>query len=96
MGSLVFLRGHVLENDTQGLRLSTLDIKCSVHCTVLTLMRVAVTRLLPIYRPNHSHTIVKGHVGKLVCWIKWVHCSFVEELLLIVHKVDIFDVHARV
>ena len=92
-GSLAFLSCHVLKNGAKGLRLSTLDVHRPILHAVLSLVLVAVTRLLPIYWPDLTLP-VRDHVRQLVCWIQRVNRALVEELLLVIHAIYVFDVHA--
>ena len=63
--------------------------------TFLALVLVPFSGFLPIDGPDHSRVLLP-HVGQLVGRVQRVDLSFVQKLLLVVHEVDVLDMHTRV
>ena len=92
---LHLLIGHVLEDGAEFLRRSSVDIYRSIVHAFLSLMLVPFSRFLSVDRPDYSR-VFWSNVGYLVSWVQWIDLPFVEELFLVVHAIDIFDMHARI
>ena len=85
---------HMLEYSAKGLRLRSFDVDSSIKCAVLALLFMPLSWFLAIDWSNDSATFIERCFLKLVGRVQRINLSFVEKFLLVVHEVDVLDMHA--